>query len=205
MPNQRVNASTNQHFNESINQRILGIDPGLTATGYAVIDAAAPDQPPLTIGEVRTTASDPLGARLRAIHDAIAAVATEHRSAFVSVESLFTRVNAKTALQMAQARGVALLGATAHGAALHEYAPAEIKRLVAGSGRADKAQMIAMVRVLISVKQENLSDHMADALAAAICHRQHLQLIAQGRATSRRPSKRATRRAWQEHVESRES
>lgn len=178
-------------------QRVLGLDPGLAATGYAVIDLAQPGAPPLALGDIRTRATDPLGERLRAIHHGVAQLAAEFRPAAVAVEALFARVNVKTALQVAQARGVALLAATAHGGQLFEYSPAEIKKLVAGSGRAGKAQMMAMVRALAHLPRAPDSDHAADALAAAICHRQHLGLLAGERAVPRPRSRRARRRAWQ--------
>jgi crossover junction endodeoxyribonuclease RuvC len=192
--------SARRRANESTNRLILGIDPGLTATGHAIIDAADPSAAPVALGDVRTASRDPLGKRLAKIHDELAALVERHRPAMVAVESLFTHVNVKTALQMAQARGVALLAATAHGAELFEYAPREI------SGRANKAQMISMIRALVEIpRRRQLSDHMADALAVAICHRQHLQVLATGRTLGRRSARRSPRRQWQEHLENREA
>ncbi len=176
---------------------ILGIDPGLAATGYAVIDIAEPHAAPRALGEVRTRSAEPLGQRLRAIHGGIAEVVAQHRPAMVSVETLFARVNVKTVLQMAQARGVALLAATAHGADLFEYSPAEIKKLVTGSGRAGKDQMMAMVRALVALPDDPLSEHAADALAAALCHRQHLNIPG----ATRTSSKQSKRRQWQRWLE----
>lgn len=176
---------------------ILGLDPGLSATGYAVIDARAPAAAPLALGEIRTSAAAPLGDRLAKIHREVAALAARHRPGTVSIEAVFTRINVKTALQMAQARGVAILAATAHGAQLHEYSPAEIKKLVAGSGRASKDQIGAMVRALVKIPRASLSEHAADALAAALCHRQHLNL---GGRTVPRAGARGRRKMWTEWV-----
>ena len=185
----------------SSNQRILGLDPGLSATGYALIDAADPSAKPLAIGDVRTRARDPLGARLQAIHGALSEIVERHHPAMVVVEALFTRVNVKTVLQMAQARGVAILAATSRGASLHEYAPAEIKKLITGSGRAGKAQVMAMVSAQVKLPRGDLSDHATDALAAALCHCRHLTLERAG-GTVKRPARRKTRRQqWQDFVD----
>jgi crossover junction endodeoxyribonuclease RuvC len=187
-----------QRISESASRLILGLDPGLSATGFAIIDAAQPTARPLALGDIRTRQSDPVGKRLRTIHAAVEELVARHRPAVVSIEALFTRVNVRTVLQMAQARGVALLAATSQGAELFEYSPAEIKKLVAGSGRAGKDQMMAMVRALVALPRASLSEHAADALAAALCHRQHLNL---GGRTSAKASRRGKRRLWQAWLE----
>lgn len=187
----------NQRVGESTNQLILGLDPGLSATGYAIIDAREPSAPPLALGDVRTSASAPLGERLAKIHREVAALVERHRPGAVSVEALFARVNVKTALLMAHARGVAILAALAHGASLHEYSPAEVKKLVAGSGRASKDQMGAMVRALVKLPRTAVSEHAADALAAALCHRQHLNL---GGRTVPKAGARGRRKMWTEWI-----
>jgi crossover junction endodeoxyribonuclease RuvC len=188
---------------ESLNQRILGLDPGLSATGYALIDAAKPGAKPIAIGDVRTRARDPIGVRLQAIHGAIAEIVERHPPAMVVAEALFTRVNVKTVLLMAQARGVAILAATARGAALHEYAPAEIKKLITGSGRAGKAQVMAMVSAQVKLPQRDLSDHATDALAAALCHCRHLALERAGGAVKKPARRRTSRQQWQDFVDRR--
>jgi crossover junction endodeoxyribonuclease RuvC len=182
----------------------LGLDPGLSATGYAIIDASDTAARPLVIGDIRTSPKDPLGKRLQVIHGEIVALVESHRPIAVSVEALFTRVNVKTVLQMAQARGVAILAATGHGAELAEYAPAEIKKLIAGTGRASKEQIEALVRSLVDLGEMKLSDHATDALAAALCHCRHRDFArASGGHPPTRPRGSTRRQLWTEAMKGR--
>jgi len=195
-----------QRVTRSASRIILGLDPGLSATGYAIIDATDTAARPLAIGDVRTSPRSPLGERLQEIHQGIGALVDAHRPISVSVEALFTRVNVKTVLQMAQARGVAILAATGHGAELAEYAPAEIKKLITGTGRASKQQVDALVRSLVDLKGLKLSDHATDALAAALCHCRHREFSeASGGASPPKRRGRTRRQLWTEAMKSRGS
>lgn len=149
---------------------ILGIDPGLANTGWGVVAHEAQSIRELESGTVVTCADDSLAVRLRHVYESIHAIALRHKPDVVVVESLFFAKNTKTALTVAQARGVAILAATLEGAQFSEYTPLQIKRAVVGRGRATKEQVIRMVRTIAKVREESMADHTADALAAAICH-----------------------------------
>lgn len=148
--------------------RILGIDPGSRFTGWGVIEARGHALKHIAHGCIRT-GDGPLAPRLKIIHDGLAATMAEHLPAEYAVEEVFMRVNIGTALILGQARGVAVLAGALHGLPFAEYAPAQIKRAVVGSGRADKAQIQHMVKILLKLQGE-MSPDAADALAIAICH-----------------------------------
>ncbi|MBN1518139.1 crossover junction endodeoxyribonuclease RuvC [Candidatus Sumerlaeota bacterium] len=150
--------------------RILGIDPGLANTGWGMVEHEAQSIRELDSGIVVTDAGVSLAERLQAIYDGVHQAVLRWQPGAVAVESLFFAKNTKTAMSVAQARGVAILAATKEGAEFHEYTPLQIKQAVAGRGRATKEQVIKMVRVIANVREESLADHTADALAAAICH-----------------------------------
>lgn len=147
---------------------VIGVDPGLASTGYAVV-AGPPHRPrALAVGTVRTTPRTPHAERLRAIHDAVAALVAEHRVGAASIESWFIHPMSRAAMAMAEARGAIIVALAGAGVPVAEYSPNTIKQSVTGSGGADKAQVRAMVGRLTGARPQ--SDHAADALAAAICH-----------------------------------
>lgn len=152
--------------------RILGIDPGSRFTGWGVIEARGPRLSHIASGCIRT-GEGVLPPRLRLIHEGLAAVIAEHRPAEYAVEEVFMRVNVGTALILGQARGVAVLAGAVAGLPFSEYAPAQIKRALVGNGRAEKAQIQHMVKLLLGLPAElaaALTADAADALAIAICH-----------------------------------
>ncbi len=111
--------------------------------------------------------------RLRRIYTKLYALLERHAPAVVAVEDVFYAVNAKSALKLGQARGVILLAAGQFKIPLVEYSPLEIKKAVVGYGRADKAQIQAMVRTLLNLKEKPQPHDAADALAIALCHAFH--------------------------------
>lgn len=159
--------------------RILGIDPGSRFTGWGVIESRGARLSHIAHGCIRT-GEGPLPPRLKIIHDGLAAVIAEHLPNEYAVEEVFMRVNIGTALILGQARGVAVLSGALAGLQFAEYAPAQIKRAVVGNGRADKAQIQHMVKILLKLQAEMSAD-AADALAIAICHAHVRGSIAQGR------------------------
>lgn len=161
-------APAGQRLAEGQAVRILGIDPGSRFTGWGVIEARGHRLQHLAHGCIRT-GDGPLAPRLKIIHDGLAAVIAEHCPSEYAVEEVFMRVNIGTALILGQARGVAVLAGALHGLPFAEYAPAQIKRAVVGNGRADKAQIQHMVKILLKMQGEMSSD-ASDALAIAICH-----------------------------------
>ncbi|MFW5694298.1 MAG: crossover junction endodeoxyribonuclease RuvC [Alkalispirochaeta sp.] len=147
---------------------ILGIDPGLAATGYGVIRAEAGRYAWIEHGVIRTSSSDRPGVRLNAIAGGLGELILRVQPHLAGVESLFFTKNISSALPVAQARGVVLLTLEQHGIVAEEYTPQIIKQAVVGAGQADKEQVIQMVRIILGLAEAPRPDHAADALAAAI-------------------------------------
>jgi crossover junction endodeoxyribonuclease RuvC len=152
--------------------RIFGIDPGSVRTGYGCIDSDGSRHRLVTCGAIAAPSRLPFPERLLLIHTSLVALIAECRPDGVAVESLFHAVNARSALQLGHARGVALLAASQAGLTIAEYAPAEVKRAVVGYGRAEKPQVQHMIRLLLGVEADALPGpyDVSDALAVAICH-----------------------------------
>ncbi|RIK45172.1 MAG: crossover junction endodeoxyribonuclease RuvC [Chloroflexi bacterium] len=147
----------------------LGVDPGTALLGYGVIrgdDVAEL----VAYGVVETTPTESMPVRLQRLYDAIWALIREHEPDVLAIEQLFFARNVTTALAVGQARGVVLLAAAQHGMPVHEYKPAEVKQTISGYGKADKAQMQEMVRILLDLPHVPAPDDAADALAVALCH-----------------------------------
>ncbi|MEK7405692.1 MAG: crossover junction endodeoxyribonuclease RuvC [Acidobacteriota bacterium] len=150
--------------------RVLGIDCGTERTGYGVIDSDGRVHRMVAAGVIRTGAQAPLAERLAQIAAALRQVIAAHGPEAAAVEEVFYSANVKTALKLAQARGVALLCVAEAGLELGEYSPLEIKISVVGYGRAEKRQVKLMVRSLLQLECNLDSQDAADALAVAICH-----------------------------------
>ncbi|MFI2371458.1 crossover junction endodeoxyribonuclease RuvC [Streptomyces sp. NPDC018833] len=151
--------------------RVLGVDPGLTRCGVGVVEGVAGR--PLTmrgVGVVRTPADAELGHRLVAIEQGIEQWLDEHCPEFVAVERVFSQHNVRTVMGTAQASAVAMLCASRRGIPVALHTPSEVKAAVTGSGRADKAQVGAMVTRLLRLDAPPKPADAADALALAICH-----------------------------------
>ena len=152
--------------------RILGVDPGARATGWAVIDAAGARLSFVGAGVVRPRAGLARPARLAVIHAALNDLIDEHRPQAAAVEATFVNASPRDALVLGEARGVALATPAAAGLDVAEYAANTVKKAVVGRGHADKTQVQAMVRVLMPLSGAQPAD-AADALAVAICHAHH--------------------------------
>jgi len=151
--------------------RILGIDPGIGATGYAVLDEGEGGRFILVqSGEIKTAPRAPFPARLKCIFDRLLQVISSSLPGAVALEDTFYAKNFKSALKLGQAKGVALLAAETHGLPIFEYAPTAIKMAVVGYGRATKEQVQRMVSHLLQTPKQIKSEHEADAVAIAICH-----------------------------------
>ncbi|MCX5371225.1 crossover junction endodeoxyribonuclease RuvC [Streptomyces sp. NBC_00015] len=151
--------------------RVLGVDPGLTRCGVGVVEGVAGR--PLTmlgVGVVRTPADIELGQRLVGIEQGIERWLDEYRPEFVAVERVFSQHNVSTVMGTAQASAVAMLCAARRGIPVALHTPSEVKAAVTGSGRADKAQIGAMVTRLLRLDAPPKPADAADALALAICH-----------------------------------
>lgn len=151
--------------------RVLGVDPGLTRCGVGVVDGVAGR--PLTmrgVGVVRTPADAELGHRLVAIEQGIEQWLDEYDPEVLAVERVFSQHNVRTVMGTAQASAVAMLCASRRGIPVALHTPSEVKAAVTGSGRADKAQVGAMVTRLLRLDAPPKPADAADALALAICH-----------------------------------
>ncbi|WP_200300487.1 crossover junction endodeoxyribonuclease RuvC [Streptomyces adelaidensis] len=151
--------------------RVLGVDPGMTRCGVGVVEGVAGR--PLTmvgVGVVRTPADAELGHRLVAVEQGIEQWLDEFRPEFVAVERVFSQHNVRTVMGTAQASAVAMLCAARRGIPVALHTPSEVKAAVTGSGRADKAQVGAMVTRLLRLDAPPKPADAADALALAICH-----------------------------------
>jgi crossover junction endodeoxyribonuclease RuvC len=151
--------------------RVLGVDPGLTRCGVGVVEGVAGR--PLTmcgVGVVRTPADAELGLRLVAIEQGIEQWLDDYRPEVVAVERVFSQHNVATVMGTAQASAVAMLCASRRGIPVALHTPSEVKAAVSGSGRADKAQVGAMVARLLRLDAVPKPADAADSLALAICH-----------------------------------
>jgi len=149
---------------------IVGIDPGFAITGYGIVKYEGNKFSVLEHGAITTKASTPLCDRLLLINDALDEIMKKFNPDAVSVEELFFSKNIKTAISAAHGRGVALLAAAKSGAKVFEYTPLQVKQAVVGYGRAEKAQVQQMVKVILNLTEIPKPDDVADALAVAICH-----------------------------------
>ncbi len=149
---------------------ILGIDPGYAIVGFGVIGCEGTALTPIEYGAITTPANTKTELRLCEIYDGICELCDKFHPDAVAIEELFFNSNAKTAVNVCQARGVILLAVSRQGVPVFEYTPLQIKQAVTGYGRAEKHQIIAMVTTLLGLKSAPKPDDTADALAAAICH-----------------------------------
>lgn len=149
---------------------ILGLDPGTASTGFGVVRASGNRLQAVEYGVIETPAGIPLEQRLEKIFAETAGLLDRHGPSATAIESLFFNANVRTALAVGHARGVTLLACSQAGCGVFEYTPQQIKQAVVGYGKADKAQVMEMVRVLLGLAELPRPDHAADALGVAICH-----------------------------------
>lgn len=150
--------------------RVLGIDPGTAITGYGLVDEGEQGLALVDCGVITTAADQPLPVRLQRIYQGLADVIDRYRPQTAAVEELFFSRNARTALSVGHARGVALLALADAGLSIFEYKPLEVKQAVAGYGGAGKQQVQEMVRMLLALEEVPRPDDAADAVAVAVCH-----------------------------------
>ena len=149
---------------------ILGIDPGVAIVGYGVVECVSGNFRCLEYGCSTTPAHTLLEDRLSEIYQGMQELISRHRPDCMSVEELFFNNNQKTAVDVAQARGVILLAANQARLPIYEYTPLQVKSAVVGYGRAEKQQVMYMVRQYLHMKETPKPDDAADAIAIAICH-----------------------------------
>ena len=152
---------------------VIGVDPGLAATGFGVVARRGARLVALDGGVVRTGPGTPEELRLAEIFARLGALLDEHRPAALAIEQLYFGRNVRSALAVGQARGAVLLAAGQRGVDCAAYTPQQVKAAVCGGGGAAKAQVQRMVGALLSLPEPPREDHAADALAVAICHHNH--------------------------------
>lgn len=152
--------------------RILGLDPGLTRTGWGIIDCTPNTLMYVAHGVIVTAPSTPLSTRLCALHQGILDVVQTYSPQQASVEEIFLNKNPHSTLKLGMARGVVLLAPASQGLLIREYSPNTIKKTVVGTGHAQKTQISYMLTYLLPQAGPVKAD-AADALAIAICHAYH--------------------------------
>ncbi len=156
--------------------RVLGIDPGTAVTGYGVVEEVDRSLKFIASGSITTSSKLPFSERLGKLFQGINELINNFKPDSVAVEEPFLAKNAKMALRIGQARGVAVLAAVQAGLEVASYTPLQVKQAIVGYGRAEKEQMQEMVKRLLGLDEIPRPDHAADALGLAICHLHTMQL-----------------------------
>ena len=149
---------------------ILGIDPGYAIVGWGVLEYSNNKFRTLGFGSIQTPAGMDPNLRLAEIYRGMNEIIDKYKPEQMAVEELFFNTNSKTAIMVAQARGVILMSAQLRGVEIFEYTPLQVKQAVVGYGRAEKKQVISMVTTMLGLKNPPKPDDTADALAIAMCH-----------------------------------
>lgn len=155
---------------------VLGIDPGLTRCGYGLVSGGEGHERAIAAGVVTTEVTDPIPLRLATLRTDLQAIMLEYRPDVVVVERVLFQTNARTAMSVGQASGIALLCAAEAGLEVVEYSSNEVKLAVAGYGAATKRQVQEMVTSLLSLREIPKPPDAADALALALCHQAHARI-----------------------------
>jgi crossover junction endodeoxyribonuclease RuvC len=150
--------------------RILGIDPGIATVGFGVLDFDKGKYDLVKCGVITTPAHTSLSSRLNRIYEDMNELFSAFHPDCVSVEELFFNTNITTGISVAHGRGVVLLAAYRANVPIYEYTPLQVKQAVVGYGRAEKKQVMDMVRRICSLKAPPKPDDAADAVALALCH-----------------------------------
>lgn len=150
--------------------RILGIDPGIATIGFGVVDSEGQNVRLIRCGVISTPAHTSLSSRLKRIYDDMCELLEIFKPDAVSVEELFFNTNITTGIAVAHGRGVILLACANAGVRIFEYTPLQVKQAVVGYGRAEKTQVMEMVRRICRLKSVPRPDDAADAVALALCH-----------------------------------
>ncbi len=175
---------------------IMGIDPGLSSTGYGVVEKKGDVLKAVGFGDIETSPRDTMSARLAMIYREVSELIERYRPDLVVLEELFFSANARSAMVVGQARGGIILAAAHAGVGVEEYTPLQVKQSLVGHGRADKKQVEYMVKALLRLEEGPKSSHASDALALAICHAHSERMLgrveekARGAASRKPPHKK---------------
>jgi len=165
---------------------VMGIDPGVANTGFGIVRVAGAQMSAVDGGVIEIAADKATEARLARIHTELEKLIAWHAPTAVALENLYFGRNARSAIAVGQARGVAMLAAAQHEIPCFDYTPQAVKMSVCGSGSAAKRQVQEMVGTLLGLPRPPESDHAADALAVAICHAAHARFAHDPVAVARR-------------------
>lgn len=166
--------------------RVLGIDPGYAICGYGVVDDVPGVMKAVTYGAITTQAHTCFEDRLSEVYNDVCQLLGQMKPDALAIETLFFSNNQKTAVAVAQARGVLLLAAKQAEVPIYEYSPLQVKQAVAGYGKATKVQIQEMTRRLLKLREIPKPDDAADALAIAVCHAHSARSLQFGKAKTRR-------------------
>jgi crossover junction endodeoxyribonuclease RuvC len=174
----RTSTSLMRSFSTPSRNTVLGIDPGTTGMGYALLSL---DSDPARLIAHGLVSTPPLGStaeKLLAIAEALDELIATHAPGFLALERLYFNKNVKTAMAVAEARGVALVCGARAGLAIAEYTPQEVKQSVTGSGGADKRAVQRMIVHILELREPITQDNVADAIAIALTHAQRVKFVA---------------------------
>jgi len=157
---------------------VLGIDPGLTRTGYGIVDISGGGERAVAAGVIRTDPDLSVGARLVELRDDVVAVLEDHAVDAAAIEQVFVNRNRNTAISVARASGVIMAAIASRGIEVTEYTPSQMKMTITGSGSADKEQIAAVVAMRLGLGSVAGPADVADALGVAMCHGQHASIHA---------------------------
>ncbi len=149
--------------------RIIGIDPGTATTGFSILERNGSKTKLLDYGCIRTAVGLKLSERLKQINEDLVQLIETYKPQQAAVEKLFFQTNVKTAISVAQARGVVLYTLAQYGIEDHEFTPLAIKSQICGNGKADKKMIQKMVKIILNLKVTPKPDDAADAIAVALC------------------------------------
>jgi crossover junction endodeoxyribonuclease RuvC len=150
--------------------RVLGLDPGVAVSGFAVVERTPGGPRPVAVGTIRTPAGETHAQRLLLLRRELVKILEEHRPDAMAIERVFFNANARTAMAVGQASGVAMATAAEAGLKVTDYTPTEVKQAIVGVGNASKGQVQAMVAAVLNLDVVPKPADAADACALAICH-----------------------------------
>ena len=176
--------------------KVFGIDPGSARTGYGCVQSDGTRHRMIACGAITIAASHSFPEKLKVIHADLGALLAKHRPDFVAIENLFHAINARSALKLGHARGVAMLAAVEAGVPIVEYTPAEVKQSVVGYGRAEKGQVQSMIQLLLGLSEPPSPFDASDALAIAVCHLHRMNLRGVSGAVADAPTAAGRSTSW---------
>ena len=176
--------------------KVFGIDPGSARTGYGCVQSDGSRHRMIACGAITIPADHSFPEKLKVIHVELGALIARHRPDVVVIENLFHAINARSALKLGHARGVAMLAAVEAGVPICEYTPAEVKQSVVGYGRAEKGQVQSMVQLLLGLSDPPTPFDASDALAIAVCHLHRMNLRGVAAPVSAAPKAAGRATSW---------